>query len=70
MKPIGQLIKEELESQERGVAWFARKIHIDRSNVYRLFQKHSIDTDMLRRISIVLGRDFFAEYSRMLDDNE
>lgn len=63
MKPIGILIKEELLAQERSVAWFARKIHLDRSNVYRLFQKNSVDTDLLRRISQVLGRDFFAAYS-------
>ncbi len=63
MKPIGILIKEELLAQERSVAWFARKIHLDRSNVYRLFQKNSVDTDLLRRISQVLGRDFFAVYS-------
>lgn len=66
MKPIGLLIKEELEAQERGVAWFSRKIHLDRSNVYRLFQKSSIDTELLRRICIVLDKDFFALYSRSL----
>lgn len=66
MKPIGQLIKEELTAQERGVAWFSRKIHLDRSNVYRLFQKNSIDTDLLKRISLVLDKDFFALYSQWL----
>lgn len=66
MKPIGILIKEELTEQERSVAWFARKIHLDRSNVYRLFQKNSVDTDLLRRISQVLGRDFFAVYSESI----
>lgn len=66
MKPIGILIREELLAQERSVAWFARKIHLDRSNVYRLFQKNSVDTDLLRRISQVLGRDFFAVYSESI----
>ncbi len=66
MKPIGILIKEELLAQERSVAWFARKIHLDRSNVYRLFQKNSVDTDLLRRISQVLGHDFFAVYSESI----
>ena len=64
MESIGQLIKEELERQERTVAWFARKLSCDRSNVYRLFQKHSIDTALLRRISLILNRDFFAELSK------
>ena len=63
MLPIGQLIKEELASQERTVSWFARKLHLDRSNVYRLFQKNSVDTDLLGRISLILDRDFFEEMS-------
>lgn len=63
MTPIGKLIKEELQAQERSVSWFARKLHLDRSNVYRLFQKNSIDTDLLSRISIILGRNFFEPLS-------
>ncbi len=65
MRPIGMLIKEELEAQERSVAWFARKLSLDRSSVYRLFQKNSIDTALLSRISVVLGKDFFS----LLSDN-
>ena len=63
MTPIGKLIKDELKAQERSVSWFARKLHLDRSNVYRLFQKNSIDTDLLSRISIILGRNFFEPLS-------
>lgn len=64
MKSIGSLIKEELEKQERSVSWFARKLACDRSNIYRLFQKESIDTNLLARISIILKHDFFADLSR------
>lgn len=63
MKPIGFLIREELERQERSISWFARKLSCDRSNVYRLFQKESIDTGLLTRISVLLNRNFFAELS-------
>lgn len=66
MKPIGILIKEELAAQERTVAWFARRLHLDRSNVYRLFQKNSIDTDLLRRVCLLLGKDYFAMMSEDL----
>lgn len=59
MKPIGELIKEEIRSQERSITWFARKLCIDRSNVYRLFQKNSVDTDLLARISLALDKNFF-----------
>ncbi|MBD5226017.1 MAG: XRE family transcriptional regulator [Bacteroidales bacterium] len=70
MISIGQLIKEELQAQERTVSWFARKLHLDRSNVYRLFQKNSIDTDLLGRISIILGRNFFEILANNLPDRK
>lgn len=65
-RPIGHLIEEELRRQERGISWFARKLACDRSNVYRLFQRRSIDTELLARISLLLGRDFFADLSAQL----
>lgn len=53
----------ELERQERGISWFARKIGCDRSTVYRIFQKNSIYTQLLKRISVILNHDFFADLS-------
>ncbi|MBD5266106.1 MAG: XRE family transcriptional regulator [Bacteroides sp.] len=70
MEPIGTIIREELMNQERSISWFARKLSCDRSNVYRLFQKHSIDTALLMRISVILNRDFFIELSRNLPINK
>lgn len=66
MDPIGTMIKEELERQERTVSWLARKLNCDRSNIYRLFQKHSIDTALLQRLSVILNRDFFSDLSNNL----
>lgn len=68
MEPIGQLIKDELNAQERSVSWFARKLCIDRSNIYRLFQKNSIDTSLLTRISLVLNKDFFLMLSESIQN--
>ncbi len=68
MIPIGQLIKEELNKQERSVSWFARKLSCDRTSVYRLFQKDSIDTRLLVRISRILDRDFFMDLSNEVSD--
>ena len=70
MKPSGILIKEELEKQERSITWFARKLSCDRSNIYRLFQKESIDTNLLVRISILLGKDFFSDLSDYVKEKE
>lgn len=61
MPPIGELIRIELKSQERSVSWLARKLSCDRSSVYRLFQKRSIDTAVLWRISLLLHHNFFED---------
>ena len=67
---IGELIKSELEKQERTITWFAGKIGIDRSNAYRLLKKNSIDTDLLMKISLILGRDFFLLLSEDFRDRQ
>ena len=69
MESIGNLIKQELEKQERSISWLARKLSCDRTRVYRILQKHSIDTHDLARISILLSHDFFADLSNELRNN-
>ena len=63
---IGSLIKKELEKQERTVSWFARKLCCDRSNVYKLFKRSTIDTELLLRVSQILHYDFFDFYKKEL----
>ncbi len=70
MEHLGSLIKQELERQERSVSWLARKLFCDRTKVYRLLQKHSIDTYDLARISILLSHDFFADLSEELKKDD
>ena len=60
---IGSLIKAELERQERTVSWFARKLSCDRSNVYKLFKRSTVDTELLLRVSSVLNYNFFEVYT-------
>ena len=59
MMHIGKLIKAELELQERTPTWLAKKIKCDRTNIYRIFERESIDTALLSRISTALNRNFF-----------
>lgn len=59
MVNIGQDIKNELARQERNVSWLARKLGCNRTAVYRIMQKNSIDTALLRSISIILQHNFF-----------
>lgn len=59
---IGMIIKSELDKQERSVTWFARKLYCDRTNVYKIFKRKSIDTELLLRISVILNTNFFQYY--------
>lgn len=67
---IGLEIKAELERQERSVSWFARKLSCERTNVYSIFKRKSIDTDMLTRISRILQRNFFELYDNEVDKQQ
>lgn len=69
MVHIGTLIKEELRRQERSVAWFARKLCCERTNVYSIFKRESIDTALLLRISCILHHNFFQYYCEELPDD-
>ena len=60
---IGEVIQQELRRQERSVSWFARKLNCNRQNVYDIFRRRTIDTELLMRISLVLNIDFFEMYS-------
>lgn len=67
---IGKLIEEEVHRQERTVTWFARKLYCDRTNVYSIFKRESIDTALLLRISIVLHHNFFNYYIHELKERD
>ena len=63
---IGKTIEQVLREQGRSVSWFAKQICCERTNVYSIFQRASIDTELLLRISRVLSYDFFEEYRNAL----
>ena len=58
---IGNLIQQEMEKQGRTVAWLAKSIYCEKSNIYKLFRRESISIDQLMRISEVMGHDFLAD---------
>ncbi|MBO4984691.1 MAG: XRE family transcriptional regulator [Bacteroides sp.] len=67
---IGKLIEAELHRQERSITWFANKLYCDRTNVYSIFKRESIDTALLMRISDILNYNFFHYYTRQLTHTE
>lgn len=68
MVPIGELIKAKLDEKGLTAMWLAEQIPCKRANVYKIFKKTSIDTELLYRISIVLEFDFFQYFSLEMKD--
>lgn len=62
---IGHLIKEKFDLEPKGhtVKWFAEKLNCNVRNVYDIFSRSTIDTDLLLRISIILNYNFFEHLS-------
>jgi len=67
---IGEEIRKHLISQKLSVAWLATRLHCDPSNLRKLLKNSHIPSDMLYKISYILGRDFFACYSQALIENK
>ncbi|MBQ9558527.1 MAG: helix-turn-helix transcriptional regulator [Bacteroidaceae bacterium] len=63
---IGHLIRQEVERQGLTVVSLARMLSCSRTNIYKIFDRQSIDTDQLFRISSLLHTDFFHIYSESL----
>ena len=60
---IGKHIHEILKKQGKSAAWLAKEIPCERTNVYNIFKRKSLDARLLMRISIILQHDFFKELS-------
>ncbi|MDR0687933.1 MAG: XRE family transcriptional regulator [Prevotellaceae bacterium] len=67
---IGKLIYSKLKEERRSASWLAQAMHCDRTNVYKIFCKSSIDAEQLLHISTILDFDFFACYSELLRSGE
>lgn len=56
---MGTIVRGQFSKRGCTVAWFARQLACDRSNIYDIFRRESIDTKMLWKISCVLEFNFF-----------
>ena len=69
MAHIGQLIREELKQQGRTVTWLSKAINCDRTNIYNIFERDSIDSNLLTRISKALNKNFFEILTEELNSD-
>lgn len=63
---IGHIIREELHRQGRSNQWLADQIGVTPRTLQRIYNKPSIDTQLLLRISQNLRADLFLPYSNIL----
>jgi transcriptional regulator with XRE-family HTH domain len=61
---IGQLIKEQVKRRRLKAAQFASLLNVSEPNIYKIYQRESIDTGLLQRICLVLDHNFFEHYYR------
>lgn len=66
---IGTHIKDVFDNGPKlwTVTWFARQLNCDRRNIYNIFARKSIDTELLMRISRILNHNFFADIAHELE---
>jgi len=58
---IGHLIKSVFDMSGMTVSELARQIHCERTNVYKIFNRRSIDVELLVKISEILNHNFLAD---------
>lgn len=72
---IGSIIQQKLKEQGKTVVWLATELGCHRTNVYNLFDKYSIDTQLLSRLCIIMHYNFFSLYeeninTRLAEENK
>lgn len=67
---IGKEIQKLMRQQGRTTVWLARQLGCARTFIYRIYERPSIDTSLLLRISKILEHDFFCDYSVALRETK
>lgn len=67
---IGKKIRQTLKEKGHTVVWFANELSCHRTNIYKIFDKPSIDTYDLMRISRILDYNFFDYLSNIYEKNK
>ena len=64
-KHLGTFIKNKVKEKGITVAEFARRIHCTRRNIYQIYKKNSLDTDLIKRISLALEIDLLSTFNKL-----
>lgn len=66
---IGHCIKQKLEEEGKTTVWLAQQLGYHRANLYLIYEKPTIDTGVLMRISKLLHHNFFDDYADELRES-
>lgn len=58
---IGQLVKSVFDRSGMSVSELARRISVERTTVYSIFERPSVDVIQLVKISVALNHDFLYD---------
>lgn len=64
------MIESIVRSQGRSPSWVAQQLHMVRVNVYDIFRRESVDSALLRRLSLILDVDLFKLLSEDLQKDK
>lgn len=65
---VGHIIKQVLDEQGRKTEWFAKQMHYNRTNAYKIFEKQHLNSETIARASKVLNHDFFLDISQAMNE--
>ncbi|MCM1313192.1 MAG: XRE family transcriptional regulator [Bacteroides sp.] len=57
----------KMKEKKKSVVWLANELGYSRINIYKIFEKRSIDSHTLLRISTILDFNFFNLYTEELE---
>jgi hypothetical protein len=61
---IGEKIKEVMTQQRVSVISVAKEIECERTNIYNIFERESINSGLLQKFCQILQYDFFKDLSQ------
>ena len=62
---IGQLVKKVFDDSGMTVSELARRLHCERTNVYTIFRRRSLDVEQLAKLSKILNHNFLEDAMQM-----
>lgn len=66
---LGSLVKQKMKERNISISEFAEAIHCDRTNIYSIFKRKSMDIQQIMQISEALNYDFLQYYHQEIKNS-